>query len=106
MDVDLILKLGACVFSSILTYICVINLCNYFHVDEKEVVKRLIAVKNHDFKGNKPNNNNFAMAKSNFQFKVFSKIFKNIKIVEKTVDIIGKSVILYIETVVSMKINC
>ena len=83
MDVDLILKLGACVFSSILTYICVINLCNYFHVDEKEVVKRLIAVKNHDFKGNKPNNNNFAMAKSNFQFKVFSKIFKNIKIVEK-----------------------
>lgn len=83
MDVDLILKLGACVFSSILTYICVINLCNYFHVDEKEVVKRLIAVKNHDFKGNKPSNNNFAMAKSNFQFKVFSKIFKNIKIVEK-----------------------
>lgn len=83
MDVDLILKLGACVFSSILTYICVINLCNYFHVDEKEVVKRLIAVKNHDFKGNKPNNNNFATAKSNFQFKVFSKIFKNIKIVEK-----------------------
>lgn len=32
--------------------------------------------------------------------------FENIKIVEKTVDIIGKSVILYIETVVSMKMNC
>ena len=83
MDIELTLKIGICIFSSILTYICVINLCDYFHVDEKEVVKRLIAVKNHDFKGNMPSNNNFATAKSNFQFKVFSKIFKNIKIVEK-----------------------
>ncbi len=79
MDAQLIIKFGFCLFCSVLAFISTLNLCSYFHVDEKEVVKRLIAVKNHEFKGNSPSNNNFALTKSNFQFKFFSKYFKNIK---------------------------
>lgn len=80
MDTSLTVKFLCCFVCSVLTYVSVINICKYFHVDEKEVVQRLVAVKNHDFRGNLPSvNNNFALTKSHFQFKIFSKIFKNIK---------------------------
>lgn len=83
MDKTLVLNFIFCVACGVLAYTCALNLCNYFHVDEKEIVKRLFAVKNHDFRGATPSNNNFALTKSNFQFKIFSKIFKNIKFADR-----------------------
>lgn len=66
-------------FVGICTFYCVLFICKYFHVDEKEVVNRLISIKNHEFTGNKKTDESFTSTKSPFQFKFFSKIFKNIK---------------------------
>lgn len=91
MNVRLIINITSCITCSILTYICVINLCNYFHVDEKDVVKRLIAVKNHEFKGNISLNNDFAYTKSNFRFRTLSKFLKNIKIIDKIRELLERA---------------
>ena len=80
---DLIIKLIICIACTVATYYCALHICFYFHVDEKEIIQRLIAVKNHEFKAATPSNNNFAMVKSNFRFKFLSKIFKNIKVADK-----------------------
>lgn len=79
MDIIITTKLLVCLFVSVCSFFCVLYLCKYFHVDEKELVNRLMSVKNHEFKGNQPANSNFALVKSNFQFKFFSRIFKNFK---------------------------
>ena len=67
---------------SIAAFFCVFNLCKYFHVDEKDTVTRLIAIKNHERKQETQKDNSFMFSKSDFKFEIFSKIFKNIKSTE------------------------
>ncbi len=76
------IKLLSCFICGILAYFSILNICSYFRVDERDIIKRLLSVKNQDFKGGVPNNNNFAIIKDNFKFKIFSKMFKKIKIAD------------------------
>ncbi len=83
VDGILIFKLTCCFACSLLAYFSVLNLCLYFHVDEKEVVSRLISVKDHKYKYKTPAADSFTLGRSNFQFKIFSKIFKNFQLADK-----------------------
>ena len=72
---EFLVNLAISIIGGISTFICVYNLCIYFNVDEKDVVKRLIAIKNHEYKNTKkPAPNDFTKAKSKFKFEIFSKI--------------------------------
>lgn len=85
MDANWTVSFLTCFICSVLTFFSVLNICKYFHIDEKDVVQRLVAVKNHDFRGNikqKIGDNNFAVTKSNFRFKIFSNLFGNVKLAD------------------------
>lgn len=71
-----------CVIASVGTGLAAYNLCKYFHVDEKETVERLISVKNHERKAEAQKLNAFTDTKSEYQFKIFSKLLENIKFTE------------------------
>lgn len=85
MDASWTVNLLTCLICSVLTFFSVFNICKYFHVDEKDVVQRLVAVKNHDFRGKinqKIGDGSFAVTRSNFRFKIFSNLFGNVKLAD------------------------
>lgn len=103
---ELIIKLIFCIICSFIAYYGVLHICFYLHVDEKEIVQRLIAVKNHEFKAATPANDNFAMVRSNFRFKFLSRIFKDIKITEKIKSMLEQADIpLQVDTFIIISIS-
>ena len=73
-----------CMIAGISAGVCAFNLCIYYNVDEKITVRRLIAVKNHEQRVDTTSvRNNFTLTRSIFQFKIFSKILKDIKSTER-----------------------
>lgn len=69
--------LSSCIF------ICTYNICRYFNLDDKDIIKRLIAVKNRDYRADNTNsNNNFILTRSQFKFAIFRKMLKGIKTTE------------------------
>lgn len=79
---DVIGSFCICFTVATASFLCAYNLCKYMHVDEKETLQRLLAIKNSDYKSEHKKLNSFALPKSPFQFKIFSKILKNIKSAE------------------------
>lgn len=56
------------------------NICRYFNVGEEDMIKRLIAVKNHDYRvDTSATKNNFTLTRSQFKFAIFRTILKDIK---------------------------
>lgn len=83
MNQNVLISIFAFTGIYILLFFSIYNLCLYFHVDDKDVVKRLIAVKNHEYQNIKPNSTSFISQRSNFRFKIFSKMFNGLKFTEK-----------------------
>ncbi len=77
-------KISLCLFAGVGTFFCVLNLLTYIHIDEREIVRRLRAVKSNETGQEAPKiGNNFAISRDVFQFRIFSRIFKNIKIADR-----------------------
>lgn len=92
--------LSSCVFA------CTYNVCRYFNLDDKDIVKRLIAVKNRDYRVDNTNsNNNFILTRSQFKFAIFRKILKNIKTTERVRNLLEEADIpLQVDTFIIISI--
>lgn len=85
------IDIALCAAASCAAYLFVINLCRYFRFGERGTIERLIAIKNHERKIDSQKIKAFADSKSDYQFQIFSKLFKDVKITEKIKTMIERS---------------
>ncbi|MCD8025314.1 MAG: type II secretion system F family protein [Candidatus Gastranaerophilales bacterium] len=60
-------------------------------MDEKDIVQRLLSVKNHGYSANKKNAHNFAISRRNFHFSIFSKLFGKIKFADSVKSLLDQA---------------